>query len=129
MNEHDIAAWLKQANTRQIQVLTADLEDAMVPYQPPVVQIVHGGHVSTSNPPEISGNPPRHRQLRFEQHGPERIRVLKEIRKLTGLGLAEALAFIEGLPATLERGFSPEEAREHVRTLQALGATVQIETP
>lgn len=129
MNEHDIAAWLKQASTRQIQSLTADLEDAMVPCRPPVVQIVHGGRVSTSNPPDIWSNPPSYRLLRVEQLGPERIQVLKVIRQITGLSLADTQAFLRALPGTLERDFSPEAAREHAQTLELLGATVRVEVP
>ena len=42
--------------------------------------------------------------------GAEKIKVIKEVRGITGLGLAEAKAMVEGVPAKIKEGISKEDA-------------------
>jgi large subunit ribosomal protein L7/L12 len=56
----------------------------------------------------------------------KRVAVLKVIRKLTSLGLADAKAFTTTLPKTLKEGVSKEEADEAKEALEAAGAKVAI---
>lgn len=56
----------------------------------------------------------------------KRVSVLKVIRKLTSLGLAEAKAFTTSLPKALKEGVSKEDAEEAKTGLEAAGATVEI---
>ena len=58
--------------------------------------------------------------------GSEKIKVIKEVRGITGLGLAEAKAKVEGVPATIKEAVSKEEAEEIAEKLKAVGATVEI---
>ena len=58
--------------------------------------------------------------------GAEKIKVIKEVRGITGLGLAEAKAKVEGIPAVLKEAVSKEEAEEIKAKLEAVGATVEI---
>ena len=56
----------------------------------------------------------------------KRVAVLKVIRKLTSLGLADAKAFTSSLPKVLKEGVSKEEAETAKSTLEDAGATVTI---
>nr|YP_010020358.1 50S ribosomal protein L12 [Ulva australis]QHD45064.1 50S ribosomal protein L12 [Ulva pertusa]QOK35277.1 50S ribosomal protein L12 [Ulva australis]BBO58630.1 50S ribosomal protein L12 [Ulva australis] len=56
----------------------------------------------------------------------KRVSVLKVIRKLTSLGLADAKAFTTSLPKALKEGVSKEEADEAKEALEAAGAKVTI---
>jgi large subunit ribosomal protein L7/L12 len=56
----------------------------------------------------------------------KRVAVLKVIRKLTSLGLAEAKEFTTSLPKALKEGVSKEEAEEAKKDLESAGATVDI---
>lgn len=56
----------------------------------------------------------------------KRVAVLKVIRKLTSLGLAEAKEFTVSLPKALKEGISKEEAEEAKKELESAGATVDI---
>nr|YP_010020489.1 50S ribosomal protein L12 [Ulva gigantea]QOK35408.1 50S ribosomal protein L12 [Ulva gigantea] len=56
----------------------------------------------------------------------KRVAVLKVIRKLTSLGLADAKAFTTSLPKALKEGVSKEEAYEAKEALEAAGAKVTI---
>ena len=58
--------------------------------------------------------------------GAEKIKVIKEVRGLLGLGLAEAKALVEGVPAKLKEGASKEEAEEIKAKLEAVGAKVEL---
>lgn len=58
--------------------------------------------------------------------GSEKIKVIKEIRGVTGLGLAEAKALVEGVPAKVKEGVSKEDAEAIKEQLTAVGATIEI---
>ena len=58
--------------------------------------------------------------------GAEKIKVIKEVRGITGLGLAEAKALVEGVPAKIKEGISKEEAEELKGKLEAVGAKVEL---
>ena len=58
--------------------------------------------------------------------GAEKIKVIKEVRGITGLGLAEAKGLVEGVPAKIKEGVSKEDAEEVKAKLEAVGATVEI---
>ena len=58
--------------------------------------------------------------------GSEKIKVIKIVREITGLGLAEAKAKVEGIPATLKEGISKEDAEELKKKLEEVGAKVDV---
>ena len=58
--------------------------------------------------------------------GAEKIKVIKEVRAITGLGLAEAKALVEGVPANIKQGVTKDEADELNAKLTAVGATIEI---
>ena len=58
--------------------------------------------------------------------GAEKIKVIKEIRGITNLGLAEAKAMVEAVPAKVKEGVSKEEAEEIKAKLEAVGAKVEL---
>ena len=58
--------------------------------------------------------------------GAEKIKVIKEVRGITGLGLAEAKAMVEAVPAKIKEGISKEDAEALKAQLEAVGATVEI---
>lgn len=60
------------------------------------------------------------------EFGAEKIKVIKEVRGLLGLGLAEAKAIVEAVPAKLKEGVSKEEGEEIKSKLEAVGAKVEL---
>ena len=58
--------------------------------------------------------------------GAEKIKVIKEIRGITGLGLAEAKAMVEKVPVAVKEGVSKEDAEALQAQLEAVGAAVEI---
>ena len=58
--------------------------------------------------------------------GAEKIKVIKAVREITGQGLAEAKATVEGVPAKIKEGVSKDEAEEIKKKLEEAGATVEL---
>ena len=58
--------------------------------------------------------------------GAEKIKVIKVVRELTGLGLAEAKAAVEAAPKALKEGISKEDAEAVKAKLEEVGAKVEI---
>lgn len=56
-----------------------------------------------------------------------KIKVIKEIRTITGLGLKEAKAMVDEAPKTVKKEIKKEEAEELKAKLEAVGATVEID--
>jgi len=59
-------------------------------------------------------------------YGAEKVKVIKEVRAITSLGLAEAKALVEGVPAKIKEGITKDEANTLKDKLVAAGATVEI---
>jgi len=58
--------------------------------------------------------------------GAEKVKVIKEVRAITGLGLAEAKALVESVPTKIKEGISKDEANELKDKLVAAGAEVEV---
>lgn len=58
--------------------------------------------------------------------GAEKIKVIKVVRELTGLGLKEAKDLVDNAPKTLKEGAAKAEAEEIKAKLTEVGATVEI---
>ena len=56
----------------------------------------------------------------------KKIAVIKEVRAITGLGLAEAKALVEGAPKAIKEGVSKDESAELAKKLKDAGAEVEV---
>ena len=58
--------------------------------------------------------------------GDKKVNVIKVVREITGLGLKEAKAVVDGAPATVKEGLSKADAEAAKKSLEEAGATVEI---
>ena len=58
--------------------------------------------------------------------GGEKIKVIKAVRELTGLGLKEAKELVDNAPKAIKEGASKDEANEMKTKLEEVGATVEL---
>lgn len=58
--------------------------------------------------------------------GADKIKVIKEVRAITGLGLKEAKDLVEGAPKTLKEAVSKADVENFKKQLEAVGAQVEI---
>ncbi|VWX53410.1 50S ribosomal protein L7/L12 [Novosphingobium sp. 9U] len=58
--------------------------------------------------------------------GGKKIQVIKEVRAITALGLAEAKALVEGAPKAIKEGVNKTEAEDIKKKIEEAGGTVEI---
>ena len=58
--------------------------------------------------------------------GAEKIKVIKAVREITGLGLAEAKALVEAAPKAVKEAVGKDEAEEMKKKLEEAGAKVEL---
>ena len=58
--------------------------------------------------------------------GPNKVKVIKVVREVTGLGLKEAKEVVESAPKAIKEGVSEAEANELKEKFEAAGATIEI---
>ena len=58
--------------------------------------------------------------------GGKKINVIKEVRAITGLGLGEAKALVEGAPKPLKEGIGKDEAEKIKKQIEEAGGTVEL---
>ena len=58
--------------------------------------------------------------------GDQKIKVIKVVREITGLGIADAKALVDGAPKPVKEAAAKEEAEEIKTKLEEVGATVEL---
>jgi large subunit ribosomal protein L7/L12 len=62
----------------------------------------------------------------LKEVGAEKIKVIKVVREITGLGLKEAKDVVDGAPSTVKEGIPKDEAEGIVAKLKEVGATAEV---
>ena len=62
----------------------------------------------------------------LKEAGAAKINVIKVVREITGLGLSEAKALVDGAPSNVKENVSANEAKEIENKLKEAGATVEL---
>ncbi|HZK26144.1 MAG TPA: 50S ribosomal protein L7/L12 [Thermoclostridium sp.] len=73
---------------------------------------------------------PEEEQTEFDvilkEIGSEKIKVIKAVREVTGLGLKEAKEVVDKAPSTVKEGISKDEANAMVEKFKEVGATIEL---
>ena len=64
--------------------------------------------------------------IMLTEAGDKKVNVIKVVRELTGLGLKEAKAVVDGAPGVVKEGVSKDEAEAAKKTLEEAGAKVEL---
>ena len=64
--------------------------------------------------------------LMLKEIGGNKIAVIKVVREITGLGLSEAKALVDGAPSTVKEAMPKDAAEEAMKKLQEAGATAEL---
>ncbi|MBN8210774.1 50S ribosomal protein L7/L12 [Bacillus sp. NTK071] len=62
----------------------------------------------------------------LESAGSSKIKVIKVVREITGLGLKEAKELVDGAPSSIKEGVAKEEAEELKAKLEEVGAVIEV---
>ena len=60
------------------------------------------------------------------EFGAEKVKVIKAVREITGLGLAESKAVVESAPKAVKEGISKDDAENYKKLLEEAGAKVEL---
>ena len=86
--------------------------------------------VAAAAAPAAGGEPAAEEQSEFEiflsDVGEKKIDVIKAVRAITGLGLKEAKAIVDGAPSSVKEGANKDEADQAKSQLEEAGATVEL---
>ena len=62
----------------------------------------------------------------LKEVGDQKIKVIKEVRGITGLGLKEAKTLVDSAPKPIKEGLSKEDAENMRKVMEEVGATIEI---
>ena len=86
--------------------------------------------VASAGPAAATAGPAVEEQTEFDViltgDGGKKINVIKEVRVITGLGLGEAKALVEGAPKAVKEGINTAEAEKIKKQIEEAGGTVEL---
>ena len=86
--------------------------------------------VAVAGPAAAAAGPVEEEKTEFDViltgDGGKKINVIKEVRAITGLGLGEAKALVEGAPKAVKEGIGKAEAEELKKRIEEAGGTVEL---
>lgn len=122
LTQDQVVDYIKNLKLSQVKDLIAVLEDELgVKASAPVVM---GG-----GPAPVAAEPVEEKtefDVILKEGGPNKIEVIKVVRKITGLGLKEAKALVEEAPKEVKAGATKEDAAALKKELEAAGAVVEV---
>jgi large subunit ribosomal protein L7/L12 len=124
MDKNQILEAIKQMNVLELSELVKALEEEFgVSAAAPVAV--------AAAPAAAAAAPAAEEKTEFDVilkgFGAEKIKVIKVVRELTGLGLKEAKEAVEGVPTKIKEALPKEEAEKTVAKLKEVGADVVME--
>jgi len=122
VTKEDVIEFISNMTVLELSELIKEFEEKFgVSAAAPVAVAAVGG---------AAGEAPAEEQTEFDvilsEIGDQKIKVIKEVRALTGLGLKEAKTLVESAPAPLKEAITKEEAEEIKTKVEAVGASVEI---
>ncbi|UTL72862.1 50S ribosomal protein L7/L12 [Bacillus halotolerans] len=120
LNIEEIIASVKEATVLELNDLVKAIEEEF--------------GVTAAAPVAVAGGPaaggPAEEQSEFDLilagAGSQKIKVIKVVREITGLGLKEAKELVDNTPKPLKEGIAKEEAEELKAKLEEVGASVEV---
>lgn len=123
MDRAQILEAIKEMNVLELSELVKDIEETF--------GVSAAAPVAVAAAPAAGGGDaaPAAEKTEFDvvlnAAGAEKIKVIKVVREITGLGLKEAKALVDGAPGTVKEGVSKEDADKYVAQLKEVGADVE----
>ncbi len=123
VNQADVVDYIKNLKLSEVKALIETLEEELgVKADAPVMM---GGPMMAAPAAE-----PEEEKTEFDvvlkEIGPNKIKVIKAVRTLTGLGLKEAKEVVESAPSTVKEAIDKEAAENAKKDLEAVGAVVEV---
>jgi large subunit ribosomal protein L7/L12 len=123
ITKEDVIEFIANMTVLELSELVKELEDKFgVSAAAPVAVAAVGGPA----PAEEAAAEKTEFDVVLTGVGDKKIQVIKVVRAITGLGLKEAKALVDGVPGPVKEGVNKEEAEDVQKQLEEAGATVEI---
>lgn len=124
VSQQDVVDFIKNMKLSEVKGLIEILEEELgVEASAPVAMMAAGGGGA-------GGGEAAEEKTEFDvmltSFGDNKIKVIKAVRGITGLGLKEAKELVDGVPSKLKEAVSKEEAEAAAEQLKEVGASVEI---
>ncbi|OCS91894.1 50S ribosomal protein L7/L12 [Caryophanon latum] len=118
MNKDQILEAIKAMTVLELNDLVKAIEEEFGVTAAAPVAVVAGGAAAAEEKTEFD--------VVLASAGAEKIKVIKAVREITGLGLKEAKEVVDNAPKALKEGVSKDEAEEIKAKLEEVGAVVEV---
>ena len=118
MNKEQILEAIKAMTVLELNDLVKAIEEEFGVTAAAPVAVVAGGAAAADEKTEFD--------VVLASAGAEKIKVIKAVREITGLGLKEAKEVVDNAPKALKEGVSKDEAEEIKSKLEEAGAEVEV---
>ena len=125
VSQEQVVDYIKNLKLSEVKDLISILEDELGVEASAPVAMVAGGAGAAGG-----GDAAAAEQTEFDvvmnSFGAQKIKVIKAVRELTGLGLKEAKGLVESAPAKIKEGVSKDDAEAAKAALEEVGAEVEV---
>ena len=122
VTKEDVIEFIAGMSVLELSVLIKELEEKFgVSAAAPVAVAVAGGVAEAAVVEEKTEF-----DVILASAGDQKIKVIKEVRAITGLGLKEAKDLVEGAPQTLKEAVTKDEAADMKAKIEAVGGVIEI---
>lgn len=118
MNKEQILEAIKAMTVLELNDLVKAIEEEFGVTAAAPVAVVAGSAAAAEEKTEFD--------VVLASAGAEKIKVIKVVREITGLGLKEAKEVVDNAPKALKEGVSKDEAEEIKAKLEEVGASVEV---
>ena len=120
MNKDQIIEAIKEMSVVELNELVKACEEEFG------VSAAAGVVVAAAGAGAAAGEEKTEFDVELTEAGANKVKVIKVVREITGLGLKEAKEVVDGAPKVVKEGASKEEAEEIQKKLEAEGAKVTL---
>ena len=115
----EILAYMEEATILELNELVKAIEEKFdVTAAAPVAVVAGGAEAADAAPANVT--------VTLTDCGGTKVKVIKAVREITGLGLVEAKGLVDKLPAEIKKDIPAEEAAKLKEQLEAAGASVEV---
>jgi len=125
VTQEQVVDYIKNLKLSEVKGLIEILENELGVSASAPVMAVAGGAVAGA-PAEEAEEKTEFDVVLAEFEAKAKIKIIKEVRAITGAGLKDAKSMVETLPSTLKEGVSKDAAEEIKKKIEAVGGKIEI---
>ncbi len=124
----DVVDYIKGMSLMDAAKMVKELEDELGVTAAAPMAMMAGGMPGAAGGAEAAEEKTEF-DISLDDAGSERVKVIKVVREITGLGLKEAKDIVDSAPKVLKEGVSKEEAEDFKKKLEEAGAKASLKYP